>query len=149
MTEAGFLETLNRVEAIHAILERMEDIDVVLEKITTIETFIERFGTLEALIERFESVEKQLYILKEVLNLEEAAKYLNISTGHMYRLTSNREITFSKPNGKHIFFERKVLDDWKRRNPVLSNRELERLATLATIKEEQDRTPSQRKGKKS
>ena len=127
MTEAGFLETLERVEAVHSILKRMEDIDSVLDKITVIEEFISRFGTLEALMEQ------QLYILKEVFNVEEAAKYLNISTGHLYRLTSTHEIPFSKPNGKHIFFERKALDDWKRRNPVLSNREIERQAALAGI----------------
>lgn len=85
------------------------------------------------MIARFEEVERQLYILKEVFNVEEAAKYLNISTGHLYRLTSTHEIPFSKPNGKHIFFERKALDDWKRRNPVLSNREIERQAALAGI----------------
>lgn len=84
MTEAGFLETLERVEAVHSILKRMEDIDCVLDKITVIEEFISRFGTLEALIARFEEVERQLYILKEVFNVEEAAKYLNISTGHLY-----------------------------------------------------------------
>lgn len=31
MTEAGFLETLERVEAVHSILKRMEDIDSVLD----------------------------------------------------------------------------------------------------------------------
>ena len=122
MTEAGFLETLKRVEDVAVILTRMEDINVVLGKITTIEAFIDRFGTLEALIERFESVENQLYYLKDMLNIDEAAKYLNISKGHMYRLTSNRAISYTKPNGKNIFFERKELDEWKRRNPVLSQR---------------------------
>ena len=115
MTEAGFLETLKRVEDVAVILTRMEDINVVLGKITTIEAFIDRFGTLEALIERFESVENQLYYLKDMLNIDEAAKYLNISKGHMYRLTSNRDISYTKPNGKNIFFERKELDEWKRR----------------------------------
>lgn len=78
MTETGFLETLKRVEDVAVILTRMEDINVVLGKITTIEAFIDRFGTLEALIERFESVENQLYYLKDMLNIDEAAKYLNI-----------------------------------------------------------------------
>lgn len=146
MTETGFLETLSRVEAVHAILERMENLDCVLEKITVIQEFIERFGTLEALIKRFEELEGQLYILKEVLNVEEAAKYLNISTGHLYRLTSTHELPFSKPNGKHIFFERKALDDWKRRNPVLSNREIERQAALAGIRT--DNSTQMKKGKR-
>lgn len=146
MTETGFLETLSRVEAVHAILERMENLDCVLEKITVIQEFIERFGTLEALIKRFEELEGQLYILKEVLNVEEAAKYLNISTGHLYRLTSTHELPFSKPNGKHIFFERKALDDWKRRNPVLSNREIERQVALAGIRT--DNSTQMKKGKR-
>ena len=100
MTEAGFLETLERVEAVHSILKRMEDIDCVLDKITVIEEFISRFGHPGGIDYQFEEVEQQLYILKEVFNVEEAAKYLNISTGHLYRLTSTHEIPFSKPNGK-------------------------------------------------
>ena len=147
MTEAGFSEILERLEAVHSILKRMENIDCVLDKITVIEEFINRFGTLEALIARFEEVEQQLYILKEIFNVEEAAKYLNISTGHLYRLTSTHEIPFSKPNGKHIFFERKALDDWKRRNPVLSNREIERQAALAGISTGSS-NPLMKKGKK-
>ena len=139
MTEAGFLEILERLEAVHSILKRMENIDCVLDKITVIEEFINRFG--------FEEVEQQLYILKEIFNVEEAAKYLNISTGHLYRLTSTHEIPFSKPNGKHIFFERKALDDWKRRNPVLSNREIERQAALAGISTGSS-NPLMKKGKK-
>lgn len=145
MTEEGFLETLKRVEAVSGILDRMEDVDAILKKITTIEKFIDRFGTLEELIERFESVEKQLYFMKEVFNLEEAAKYLNISTGHLYRLTSTHDITYSKPNGKYIFFERKELDEWKLRNPILSQRELERRASLTTMNDGWGKTG--RKGK--
>lgn len=44
MTESGFLETLERVEAVHSILKRMEDIDCVLDKITVIEEFINRLA---------------------------------------------------------------------------------------------------------
>ena len=148
MTEAGFLETLKRVEDVAVILTRMEDINVVLGKITTIEAFIDRFGTLEALIERFESVENQLYYLKDMLNIDEAAKYLNISKGHMYRLTSNRDISYTKPNGKNIFFERKELDEWKRRNPVLSQRELERQAAIMTAHDHTGKPNQKKKGGK-
>ena len=138
MTEAGFLETLKRVEDVAVILTRMEDINVVLGKITTI----------EALIERFESVENQLYYLKDMLNIDEAAKYLNISKGHMYRLTSNRDISYTKPNGKNIFFERKELDEWKRRNPVLSQRELERQAAIMTAHDHTGKPNHKKKGGK-
>ena len=138
MTETGFLETLKRVEDVAVILTRMEDINVVLGKITTI----------EALIERFESVENQLYYLKDMLNIDEAAKYLNISKGHMYRLTSNRDISYTKPNGKNIFFERKELDEWKRRNPVPSQRELERQVAIMTVHDHTDKSNHKKKGRR-
>ena len=125
MTEAGFLETLKRVEDVAVILTRMEDINVVLGKITTIEAFIDR-----------------------LLNIDEAAKYLNISKGHMYRLTSNRDISYTKPNGKNIFFERKELDEWKRRNPVLSQRELERQAAIMTAHDHTGKPNHKKKGGK-
>ena len=148
MTEAGFLETLKRVEDVAVILTRMEDIHVGLGKITTIEAFIDRFGTLEALIERFESVENQLYYLKDMLNIDEAAKYLNISKGHMYRLSSNRDISYAKPNVKNIFFERKELDEGKRRNPALSQRELERQAAIMAARDHTGKPNHKKKGEK-
>lgn len=148
MTETGFLETLKRVEDVANILARMEDINAVLGKITTIEAFIDRFGTLEELIERFESVEEQLFVLKDMLNISEAAKYLNISKGHMYRLTSTREISYTKPNGKNIFFERKDLDEWKRRNPIPSIKEIERQAAIMTVNDHTDNSNHKKKGKR-
>lgn len=134
MTEEGFLKILERVENAGFILDNMGKMDSILAKVSTIENFVERFGTLEQLIERFESVEKQLYILKGQLTMDEAAKYLNISKGHLYRLTSTHEITYSKPNGKNIFFDREDLDEWKRRNRIPSHREVEQQAVVATIR---------------
>lgn len=80
--------------------------------------------------------------------IDEAAKYLNISKGHMYRLTSNRDISYTKPNGKNIFFERKELDEWKRRNPVLSQRELERQAAIMTAHDHTGKPNHKKKGGK-
>ncbi len=100
------------------------------------------------MIERFESVENQLYYLKDMLNIDEAAKYLNISKGHMYRLTSNRDISYTKPNGKNIFFERKELDEWKRRNPVPSQRELERQVAIMTVHDHTDKSNHKKKGRR-
>jgi len=133
MTEEGFFELLKKVEYAGTILNQMGEMDKVLTKISSIENFIERFGTLESLIERFEMVEKQLYILKKQLTMDEAAKYLNISKGHLYRLTSTHEVAYSKPNGKNIFFEREDLDEWKRRNRIPTQLEIDQMASLATL----------------
>lgn len=46
----------------------------------------------------------------------EAAEYLKISKSLLYKLTSNSVITFSKPNGGKIFFQKKDLDGWVAKN---------------------------------
>ena len=75
---------------------------------------------MEEIIERLNAIERKLDELavanKDVLNLKEAAKYLNVSCSHLYKLTSAKEIPHYKPRGKQVFFERKELDKWLLQN---------------------------------
>lgn len=61
---------------------------------------------------------------KEVLTLDEAAQYTGMSPSAMYKLTSERKIPFSKPNGKNCFFKRSELEAWLMSNPVATTDEL-------------------------
>lgn len=61
---------------------------------------------------------------KEILSLDEAALYMNVSKSYLYKLTSAREITFYKPGAKLIFFKRVDLDEWMLRTKIPSNSEL-------------------------
>lgn len=54
---------------------------------------------------------------KTILTMDEASKYTGISKGHLYKLTMDKKISFSKPGGKLIFFEKKDLDEY-----LLSNK---------------------------
>ena len=42
---------------------------------------------------------------KDIFNVEEASKYLNLSKSTLYKLTSNKQIPHYKPTGKCIFFK--------------------------------------------
>jgi excisionase family DNA binding protein len=53
---------------------------------------------------------------KEVLNMHEACKYLELSLSHLYKLTSAGLIPFYKPNGKKLYFKKSELDSWLLRN---------------------------------
>lgn len=55
---------------------------------------------------------------KEVLTLDEAARYTGLKKASLYKLTSARVIPHSKPNGKNCFFNRKALEEWMMGNPV-------------------------------
>ena len=62
-------------------------------------------------------IEQLLAANKEVLTLEEACDATGISHSYMYKLTCAGQIPHSKPMGNAIYFERKKLNSWLRRNP--------------------------------
>jgi excisionase family DNA binding protein len=84
------------------------------------------------ILEMLKSIERKLEELaalnKDVLNLREAAKYLNVSCSHLYKLTYTKEIPHYKPRGKQVFFERKELDRWLLQNRQKTKAEIEQAA---------------------
>lgn len=62
-------------------------------------------------------IEKTVIMQKEFLTLGEAAVYAGISKSYLYKLTSQRQISFYRPASKLIFFKRTELDAW-----ILNNR---------------------------
>ncbi len=49
---------------------------------------------------------------KEILSVEDAVVYLQISKSYLYKLTSKRQIPFYTPGGKKIYFKRTEIDQW-------------------------------------
>ncbi|WP_435415108.1 helix-turn-helix domain-containing protein [Polaribacter aestuariivivens] len=84
------------------------------------------------IIDKLNNIEKLLLeqqtLQKQVLNFNEACKYLELSQSHLYKLTSTCNIPHYKPNGKKIYFNRTELDQWLLRNKSESQDEIEQLA---------------------
>ena len=72
---------------------------------------------------RVQSLEQLLHQGKDVLTLEEAAKFMGIARSSLYKMTHEQTIPFYKPNGKMIFFEKSDLA-WVRKNRVSSEAEI-------------------------
>ena len=93
---------------------------------------------MDNILERLNAIERKLDELavanKEVLNLKEAARYLNMSCSHLYKLTSAKEIPHYKPRGKQVFFERKELDRWLLQNRQTTKAEMEQAAIDYVVK---------------
>jgi excisionase family DNA binding protein len=93
---------------------------------------------MDNILERLNVIERKLDELavanKEVLNLKEAARYLNMSCSHLYKLTSAKEIPHYKPRGKQVFFERKELDRWLLQNRQTTKAEMEQAAIDYVVK---------------
>jgi excisionase family DNA binding protein len=72
-----------------------------------------------------ELITEQNLLKKEVININEASRYLELSQSHLYKLTSTGEIPHYKPNGKKLYFNRQELDIWLLRNRQASSDEIE------------------------
>ena len=79
---------------------------------------------------RVETLEDMLEAGKEVLTVEEAAKFIGMARSSLYKMTSDQTIPFYRPNGKMIFFEKTDLLSWIRKNRVSSREEIEEEARL-------------------
>lgn len=70
------------------------------------EIILKKLEKLEVLIER------QYILSKEILTLEEAAEYLQLSKSCLYKMTSSKEVPYYVPGGKKIYFRRIELENW-------------------------------------
>lgn len=88
----------------------------------------QRLKRIEALL-----IEQNM-LKKDVLNFIEATAYLEVSSSHLYKLTSSNVIPFYKPNGKKLYFRRSELDSWLLTNRQTSVAEQESKANLYLMK---------------
>ena len=93
-------------------IERLE------KRIELLEMEIKQLKTVEpeAINERFNLIEETLYSTKDILNMKEVGQYLDISQSLLYKLTCSGEIPHFKPRGKMIFFEKKEIVAWIKKN---------------------------------
>lgn len=93
-------------------IERLE------KRIELLEMEIKQLKTVEpeAINERFNLIEETLYSTKDILNMKELGQYLDISQSLLYKLTCSGEIPHFKPRGKMIFFEKKEIVAWIKKN---------------------------------
>lgn len=62
---------------------------------------------------------------KDIMNAAEAASYLSVTKGLLYKLTSTHRIPYYKPMGKRIFFKISELDEWVNAGRVPTDKELQ------------------------
>ena len=68
---------------------------------------------------------KSTTMTKEIINAAEAASYLSMTKGLLYKLTSTHRIPYYKPMGKRIFFKISELDEWVNAGRVPTDKELQ------------------------
>lgn len=72
-----------------------------------------KYDTILRLLKGIKShVEEQEILNKEILDFNEACRYLKVSESFLYKKTSKGEIKYSKPNGGKLYFKKSDLDEW-------------------------------------
>ena len=79
---------------------------------------------------RVDVLEDILDSSKEVLTVEEAAKFMGMARSSLYKMTCEQSIPFYRPNGKMIYFEKADILSWIRRNRVYTQEEIDAEARL-------------------
>lgn len=93
---------------------------------------------MDEILKRLRIIEEHVLdrniIVKNVLTLNEACRFLELSPSHLYKLTSTGAIPHYKPNGKKIYFNRLELEQWLLSNKVESDDEINQQAADYLIK---------------
>ena len=76
----------------------------------------------------------QNLLRKKMISFSEACIYLELSSSHLYRLTSLRKIPHYCPQGKRIYFNRIEIDRWLQQNRQKTIEEIEANTTEYVIK---------------
>ena len=85
--------------------------------------------TLRELSDKLNEIGRYAVIAaKEVLDLDEASFLTGFSTGHLYRLTSQRLIPHYKKNRK-LYFKKAELEAWMLEDRVLTAAEIDSAAS--------------------
>lgn len=82
-----------------------------------------------------ERIEAMLLNQKEIFNIDDFCRYTGLSKSATYKLTGNKQIRFSRPNGKLIFFRKDDVDAYLMSNPIMSTDDIEQEAINYTVAE--------------
>jgi excisionase family DNA binding protein len=91
-------------------------------------------NAIEAMNLKLDRIERlTLLAAKPVLDIEEAALFTGFSVGHLYRLTSGKEIPHYKKDRK-LYFKKAELEEWMLETRILTNDEIDAQAQAYVLR---------------
>lgn len=85
-----------------------------------------------SILSKLDSIERRLteqnLFQKEIFTFAEACLYLDLSSSHLYKLTSANAIPCYCPQGKKLYFKRAELDMWLTSHRNSTKEEIEQQA---------------------
>ena len=88
----------------------------------------------DLILQRLETIERySLLAAKNVLAIDDVSVLTGLSKSHLYKLICKRQIPCYKPAGKNVYFDRKEIEDWMRRNRQNTQAEAEQTAAAYVV----------------
>lgn len=96
------------------------DLKILQKRVQLLEMKLEQLEKIdpERIDQRLSRIEEKIFAVKEMLTTEEVAAYLGISLSQIYKFTCNLEIPHYKPRGKMVYFDRKEIIKWVKKNHI-------------------------------
>lgn len=66
----------------------------------------------EMILHKLTQIERHIFGLKPILNVEELSDYTGFKKSYIYKLVHSNLLPYAKPNGKVLFFDRAKIDEW-------------------------------------
>lgn len=96
-----------------------------------------KLETMEEILQRLDAIERNtLLAAKNVLGVADVALLLGVSKSQIYELVQARQISYYKPRGKQLYFNRSEVEAWMMRNKVETQEEGQRRAAAYIIGKE-------------
>lgn len=91
-------------------------------------------GAINDLRQEVRNISTCSFFNKNILDMEEAARYTGLSTGYLYKLVSRREISCYKAQvGHKNYFKKEDLDHWLLAKRCLTVKEIDEQAAAYTL----------------
>lgn len=88
----------------------------------------------ETILLKLEAIERNtLLAAKTVLTSQDVAFLTGLSLSTIYSMTCKQQIPHYKPTGRHIYFDRKEIEEWMKQNRIGTIQEAERAAAKHII----------------
>lgn len=96
----------------------------------------QRLARIETLLQNLSSNignKNSIGTYPEILDVKELAKYLNVSSSYIYKMTSSNQIPHSK-KGKRLYFDKEKVTNWVLENTIMTQEEMQEVATNYLLK---------------
>lgn len=88
----------------------------------------------DLILQRLETIERySLLAAKNVLCIDDVCVLTGLSKSYIYKLVCKQQVPCYKPSGKNVYFDRKEIEDWMRRNRYNTHTEAEQTAAAYIV----------------